>query len=101
LPKFNCNTPDGCACEPTAKEKRKVKINKAVFWIGLLLSIGFLSYFEYSKYNAAKQAELVQTECSGNECAPGECDSETEESSDTACDSASNCCEKEGHETTL
>ena len=64
IPKLNCNTPSGCDCEPTAKEKRKVKISKAVFWIGLTLSIGFLSYFEYSKYQAATIAQECTTECS-------------------------------------
>jgi hypothetical protein len=98
LPKLNCNTPNGCACEPTAKEKRKVKINKAVFWIGLILSIGFLSYFEITKYQAATNAQNASTECSTTECAPGECSEEsaTEESCTTACDStSSSCCEKE------
>lgn len=84
LPKFNCNTPGGCACEPTTKEKRNVTINKAVFWIGLILSIGFLSYFEITKYQAATNAVNAQTECSTTECAPGECSEETA----TVCDSA-------------
>lgn len=87
LPKLNCNTPNGCACEPTAKEKRKVNINKAVFWIGLMLSIGFLSYFEISKYQAATAEDA---ECSITECTPGSCavpDSAAVEKCDsTACD---------------
>lgn len=87
LPKFNCSTAGGCACEPTAKEKRKVKINKAVFWIGLILSIGFLSYFEISKYQAATTAT---TQCSTTECAPGECSEETNQ----ACCSDTTACEK-------
>jgi hypothetical protein len=87
LPKFNCNTPDGCACEPTAKEKRKIKINKAVFWIGLILSIGFLSYFEVSKYHAAI---AKNTECSTTECAPGSCSDELTPTCDsTSCDGKS------------
>lgn len=56
LPKFNCNTGDACACAPTEKEMRRTKLNKFVFWFGLLLSIGFLSYFEVTKYNAATMA---------------------------------------------
>lgn len=94
LPKLNCNTPDGCVCDPTAKEKRKVKINKAVFWTGLILSIGFLSYFEISKYQASTAAN---TECSTTECAPGSCseDTATEESCTTSCDSTSSCCTNE------
>ncbi|MES2760920.1 MAG: hypothetical protein V4677_01890 [Bacteroidota bacterium] len=82
LPKLASCGPGDCACEPTAKEKRKVKINKAVFWIGLILSIGFLSYFEVSKYQAATAASV---ECSTTECTPGECSEETE----TSCDSLS------------
>ncbi len=81
LPKFNCGTSDGCNCGPSAKEIRKVKISKAVFWIGLMLSLGFLSYFEYSKYNTAKNAALVQTECSDTEM--------TDCSDSTACDGTS------------
>jgi hypothetical protein len=87
LPKLNCNTPNGCACEPTAKEKRKVNINKAVFWIGLMLSIGCLSYFEISKYQAATAEDA---ECPTTECAPGSCavpDSAAVETCDsTVCD---------------
>lgn len=91
LPKFNCSTSDSCGCEPTAKEKRNIKINKAVFWIGLMLSIGFLSYFEISKYQAAKNAN-AQIECSTTECAPGECSAEAEESCSTSSDSSKACC---------
>lgn len=100
LPKFNCNTPGGCACEPTANEKRKVTINKTVFWIGLIVSIGFLSYFEVSKYQAAT---VEQTECSTSECAPGSCSEETatEENSTSSCDSTSSCCEKQEGEAAL
>ena len=68
LPKLNCNTPVGCACEPTTKEKRKLKITKAIFWMGLILSISFLSYFEYNKYQAtANQPECTQSDCGTNE----------------------------------
>ena len=65
LPKFNsCGTENSCECGPTEKEKRKTKITKAVFWIGLILSIGFLSYFEYTKYQiATNQPECIQSEC--------------------------------------
>lgn len=62
LPKLSCNTGDACACAPSPKEVRKTKINKAVFWLGLLLSVGFLSYFEITKYEAATLAEAT------NEC---------------------------------
>ena len=89
LPKLNCNTVNSCDCEPTNKEKRKTKINKIVFWTGLMLSIGFLSYFEVTKYQAAKQAEVAATECSTSECAPGECSENEKDSTESTCDSTS------------
>ncbi|MFN8116276.1 MAG: hypothetical protein U0W65_09200 [Bacteroidia bacterium] len=84
LPKFNsCGTGNSCECGPTDKEKRKTKITKAVFWIGLILSIVFLSYFEYTKYQAATTA----VECTQSECGAPE---ETSSCSDTtACDGES------------
>ena len=84
IPKLNCNTDGSCDCEPTAKEKRKTKINKAVFWIGLILSIGFLSYFEYSKYQAATASQECTTECSvpTEECCSGADSSACEKGSD-------------------
>lgn len=83
MPKLNCNTQGACGCEPTDKEKRKTKITKAIFWIGLLLSIGFLSYFEYSKYQATNNVEACQTECSS--------DVNSEPSCGSSCDSTSTC----------
>lgn len=69
IPKFNsCNSGNSCECGPTDKEKRKTKITKAVFWIGLILSVGFLSYFEYTKYQTSmSQSDCTQTECSTTE----------------------------------
>ncbi|PBQ33927.1 hypothetical protein CNR22_19775 [Sphingobacteriaceae bacterium] len=95
LPKLNCTTPNGCACEPSVKEKRKLNINKAVFWIGLILSSGFLSYFEITKYQA-NVAAAQPTECSaGEECTPGSCSEEKESAVVSECDSTSNCCTSE------
>lgn len=77
LPKLNpvaCGPNGDCACEPSAKELRKTKLNKFVFWLGLILSIGFLSYFEISKYNAAVNAEAL-SECVSEDgacCAEGD-----------------------------
>jgi hypothetical protein len=84
LPKFSsCATGNSCECGPTDKEKRKTKITKAVFWIGLILSIGFLSYFEYTKYQIA----TTTVECTQSECGAPE---ETSSCSDTtACDGKS------------
>lgn len=87
LPKYNstCGTGNDCACGPTDKELRKVKFTKIIFWLGLLLSIGFLSYFEYQKYQAAN----TTIECSTSECTPGECSTETDTTSSCGptCDS--------------
>lgn len=91
LPKLNtsCNTSGACGCEPSAKEKRKIKLTKAIFWIGLLLSIGFFTYFEYNKYQSATKEN---TECSTSECKPGECSSEDEMNTSAAiADSTSTC----------
>lgn len=88
LPKFNCNTTGSCGCEPSAKEKRKIKFTKAIFWIGLILSIGFFSYFEYNKYQSAIKENA---ECSTSECKPGECSSETEMNTIAVADSTSSC----------
>jgi len=76
IPKFNCNKDGACACAPTEKEKRKTKITKVIFWLGLILSIGFLSYFEYTKYQATNNQEET-TECSSSGCASGECSTDS------------------------
>lgn len=53
LPKYNnCNTKGDCGCAPSAKEIRKAKVSKSIFWVGLIASVLFLSYFEYQKYQA-------------------------------------------------
>jgi hypothetical protein len=61
LPKYatlaapGCNT--DCACDGP-KEGNPLRISKSIFWIGLISSILFLSYFEYQNYqiNTAKSA---------------------------------------------
>ncbi len=98
IPKLNCSTGNSCDCGPTDKEKRNVNISKFVFWFGLLLSIGFISYFEYSKY---QQSSMAATECSPEGCsAPSEecCASgdstacAVTEQDSPVCDSTSSCC---------
>jgi formate hydrogenlyase subunit 3/multisubunit Na+/H+ antiporter MnhD subunit len=84
LPKFSCNTGNSCDCGPSEKEKRKTKTTKLIFWIGLILSIGFLSYFEYSKYQSSKNSEACQTECSSEV-------TNSESSCGSSCDSTSSC----------
>ena len=74
IPRFATCGPADCACEPTASEKRKNRIAKFVFWFGLFVSIGFLSYFEYRKY----QETNVPVEC-GTEYAPGSCEGKSQE----------------------
>jgi hypothetical protein len=86
IPKFNCNTESACGCAPTEKEKRKIKITKAIFWLGLILSIGFLSYFEFNKYQAA--SNRATTECSSSGCALGECSTDSTDKATTECSSS-------------
>ncbi len=84
LPKTNCDAEGNCDCEPTDKEKRRIKLTKIVFWLGLVLSIGFLSYFEYLKYQAASNAATCGTECSSDSEACCEGDSTACENADTS-----------------
>jgi len=51
LPKDNSCTTD-CNCDSTSKSNSKMKISKIIFWIGLLASIFFFTFFEVQKYNA-------------------------------------------------
>lgn len=62
LPKINACKTD-CNCE-TPQSKRKEKISKWIFWIGLVASIFFFTYFEAQKYNANKtqQAQVPKIE---------------------------------------
>lgn len=92
LPKFtnnSCGTGNECGCGPNESEQRKLKVTKFIFWLGLILSIGFLSYFEYQKYQSVNSNANI--ECSSGVCAPGECssDDETEDTSEcgVSCDS--------------
>jgi hypothetical protein len=39
IPKLNCNTANVCDCAPNEKEIRKTKRRKAIFWIGLTISV--------------------------------------------------------------
>jgi hypothetical protein len=51
------------ACGPSPAVARKAKISIMVFWLGLFLSIGFFSYFEYSKYQNSKEMALSSASC--------------------------------------
>lgn len=88
IPRLNCSTDNSCACEPTDNEKRKIFISKIVFWLGLVLSIGFISYFEYSKYNASEASA-----CSPAGCLPTE-QTSAAYSDSTSCSQASGCSEE-------
>jgi hypothetical protein len=99
LPKFACNTGNSCDCQPNAAEERKIKISKLVFWLGIILSIGFISYFEYSKYNSAVSATYSPVGCSpdaATACA-APCDSTScGEAAASECSAPGEaCCEKE------
>jgi len=81
LPKYtttnNCAT--DCACDETNQDKQ-YKFPLYTFWIGLLASIIFFTYFEYQNYKANSQKASAQISIHGGEpcCANGEgCDSTT------------------------
>ena len=98
IPKLNCSTPNSCDCAPTDNEKRKITISKLVFWFGLILSIGFISYFEYSKYNSAQAATCSPSGCSdGEQTISSACDSTGCGESTAGCSESDSeaCCEKE------
>jgi hypothetical protein len=67
LPKYKttCNT--DCACEPT-KNTFSFKFSVWIFWVGLISSIIFFSYFEYQKYktNTTSILKLEQSNSSIN-----------------------------------
>ena len=100
LPKLNCVAEGSCECKPDSKALRKVKINKIVFWLGLILSIGFLSYFEYSKYNSMQATACSPAGCfesssvDSSACDPSGC-VQDEASSCSENGSSGDCCEKE------
>jgi hypothetical protein len=98
LPKFaTCNTGADCACGPSDAEKRKVRLSKSIFWVGLIASIIFLTYFEYQKYQSNVVTAVNASTCSPNEasdCCPeteakGTAEDTTDCSSDACCDSTS------------
>lgn len=94
LPKYAvCGTGADCACGPTDKEKRKAKLSKWIFWIGLVISIAFLSYFEYQKFQSNVAAANTQSCSSGanSECCPESKDAEIF-SDDTEC-AGTDCCD--------
>ena len=66
LPKSgSCST--DCSCEPS-KSNSKEKISKIIFWVGLIASIFFFTYFEVQKYNAnnlSKETNNIEN-CSVN-----------------------------------
>jgi|GEM_PF-1138358 len=99
IPKLNCATGNSCDCGPTEKEKRKVSISKLVFWLGLILSISFITYFEYSKYNAAVDSACTPAGCSGEPAAtcssPADSTCCSSEISTGCSDKEETCCEKE------
>ncbi len=56
LPKYSATACENdCACEP-AKNSFQQKFSIWLFWIGLLTSIFFFSFFEYQNYKANTKA---------------------------------------------
>lgn len=95
LPKYaTCNTGADCACGPTNAEKRKVRLSKSIFWVGLIASIIFITYFEYQKYQNNVTAAVNVSSCSPS--AASDCCPETETNvtaEDTTNCSGDACCD--------
>lgn len=51
LPKYSSNCNTDCACEKT-KDTFQYKFSVWTFWIGLVASIIFITYFEFQNYKA-------------------------------------------------
>ena len=62
LPKYATTNSSGCdtncACE-TPKVSKQFALSRAIFWIGLLASIIFFTYFEYQNYKANSAATTI------------------------------------------
>jgi hypothetical protein len=67
LPKYASNScQTDCACEPI-KNSRQHTISLWTFWVGLIATIFFFTYFEYQNYKAKSQPSMSEkTEC----CSP-------------------------------
>jgi hypothetical protein len=70
LPKYAKTNSSGCdtecGCE-TPKDLKQFKLSRVIFWIGLLASVFFFSYFEYQNYKANTAATTInKTEQSVN-----------------------------------
>ncbi len=98
LPKYataSTSCAKDCACEPPKKSKQYL-FTLYSFWIGLIASIVFLTYFEFQNYKAntaASKTPTQETVC----CAEGEtCDSNTSKAMLTATDTLEekSCCEE-------
>jgi hypothetical protein len=63
LPKGNACKTD-CDCEPDPDQIKKEKLSKRIFWIGLIASLIFFTYFEVQKYEAhSANAAATKTAC--------------------------------------
>lgn len=75
LPKYSapassgCNT--DCACD-SQQDGKQFNLSKSIFWIGLIASTLFFTYFEYQNYqlNTAKN-QIEQTDSEEACCAEG------------------------------
>ena len=63
IPKVNACKPD-CDCEIGIDHIKKDKLSKRIFWIGLIASVLFFTYFEIQKYQThSSDAQASKTEC--------------------------------------
>lgn len=71
LPKYTNSCETDCECNNTTDNKKQEKISKMIFWVGLIASLVFFTYFEVQKHqNSIQKVSIESSEeaC----CAEGE-----------------------------
>jgi hypothetical protein len=94
-----CGPVNGCACGASGSESKKFNASKFIVWLSLVLSIGFIGYFEYNKYNSPASSGCGPAECPTGQTvgqgtnATAACAGDSESCADSVSSAA--CCEKE------
>ena len=70
LPKYTTSCDTSCDCAPSPDKQKQELYSKIIFWVGLIASLVFFTYFEVQKHQVATQkaaTEEVKEAC----CAEG------------------------------
>lgn len=71
LPKYTTSCDTSCDCAPSTDKQKQELYSKIIFWVGLIASLVFFTYFEVQKHQVATQKaakEVMEEVC----CAEGE-----------------------------